>query len=115
VDGQTEGSIVHGLGQVLMEAAEYDAEGHLVTSDLRRYALPKATDAPFFELFRTVTPTPHNSLGAKGAGETATVPVAAAVANAVCDALADLGVEHVDMPITPEKLWRILRGEEAVA
>lgn len=112
VDGQTEGSIVHGLGQVLMEAAEYDSAGHLVSSDLRSYALPKATDAPFFELFRTVTPTPHNSLGAKGAGETATVPVTAAVANAVCDALSDLGVEHVDMPITPEKLWRILHSEE---
>jgi len=115
VDGQTEGSIVHGLGQVLMEAAEYDSDGHLVSSDLRSYALPKATDAPFFELFRTVTPSPHNSLGAKGAGETATVPVTAAVANAVCDALADLGVEHVDMPITPEKLWRILHSEEAGA
>ena len=108
VDGQTEGSILHGLGQVLMEHADYDAQGHLVSADLRSYALPKATDAPFFELFRTVTPTPHNSLGAKGAGETATVPAAAAVANAVCDALSDLGVEHIDMPITAEKLWRVL-------
>ena len=115
VDGQIEGSILHGLGQVLMEAAVYDDQGHLTSSNLLTYALPKATDAPFFELFRTVTPTPHNSLGAKGAGEIATVPVAAAVANAVCDAVADLGVRHVDMPITAEKLWRILNREEAGA
>ncbi|RST01347.1 aldehyde oxidase [Streptomyces sp. WAC07149] len=111
VAGQIEGSIVHGLGQALMEAAEYDENGVLVSSDLESYALPRAADAPFFTLGRTVTPSPHNPLGAKGAGEIATVPPAAAVVNAVVDALSDLGVRHIDMPLTPEKVWRRLRGE----
>lgn len=108
VQGQIEGSIVHGLGQVLMEAAEYDEQGRLLTADLRTYALPRAADAPLFDLDKTVTPSPHNPLGAKGAGEIATVPPAAAVTNAVVDALSDLGVRHIDMPITPEKVWRRL-------
>src|SRR4029079_11373396 len=111
VRGQIEGSIVHGLGQALMEAAQYDEEGRLLTSDLRSYALPRALDAPFFKLDKTVTPSPHNPLGAKGAGEIATVPPAAAVTNAVVDALSDLGVRHIDMPITPEKVWRLLSEE----
>lgn len=109
--GQIEGSIVHGLGQALMEAAEYDENGLLISSDLSHYALPRAADVPFFALDKTVTPTPHNPLGAKGAGEIATVPPAAAVVNAVVDALSDLGVQHIDMPLTPEKVWRRLRGE----
>ncbi|RSS81783.1 xanthine dehydrogenase family protein molybdopterin-binding subunit [Streptomyces sp. WAC06614] len=112
VQGQIEGSILHGLGQALMEAAVYDTDGRLLTSDLTRYALPRAADAPFYRLDRTVTPTPHNPLGAKGAGEIATVPPAAAVTNAVVDALSDLGVRHIDMPLTPEKVWRRLRGED---
>ncbi|WP_034087519.1 xanthine dehydrogenase family protein molybdopterin-binding subunit [Streptacidiphilus albus] len=108
VTGQIEGSIVHGLGQALMEHAEYGEDGSLITADLRNYALPRAADVPFFVLGRTMTPTPHNALGSKGAGEIATVPPAAAVVNAVCDALSDLGVEHIDMPITPEKVWQRL-------
>ncbi|MEU5808307.1 xanthine dehydrogenase family protein molybdopterin-binding subunit [Streptomyces sp. NPDC047718] len=111
VRGQIEGSILHGLGQALMEAAVYDEQGILLTRDLGSYALPRAADAPFFTLDRTVTPSPHNVLGAKGAGEIATVPPAAAVVNAVVDALSDLGVTHIDMPLTPEKVWRRLRGE----
>ncbi|MGW2701878.1 xanthine dehydrogenase family protein molybdopterin-binding subunit [Streptomyces sp. NPDC001340] len=111
VRGQIEGSIVHGLGQALMEAAEYGEDGRLITKDLRTYPLPRATDAPFFALDKTVTPSPHNPLGAKGAGEIATVPPAAAVTNAVVDALSDLGVSHIDMPLTPEKVWRALNGD----
>ncbi len=106
VNGQYEGSIAHGVGQVLMEEAHYDEEGHLLTDDLRSYAIPRATDFPFFTLEATVTPSPHNPLGVKGAGEIATVPPAAAIGNAVCDAL---GVDHLDMPMTPEKVWRALR------
>ncbi|WP_415947794.1 xanthine dehydrogenase family protein molybdopterin-binding subunit [Streptomyces sp. KLOTTS4A1] len=113
VQGQIEGSIVHGLGQALMEAAEYDEDGRLVSADLRTYALPRAADAPEFRLDRTVTPSPHNPLGAKGAGEIATVPPAAAVVNAVVDALRDVGVRHIDMPLTPEKVWRALHGDPA--
>jgi carbon-monoxide dehydrogenase large subunit len=106
VQGQIEGSIAHGLGQVLMEAARFDADGQLLTDDLRTYPIPRATDMPFFDLDRTVTPSPHNLLGVKGSGETATVPAAAAVSNAICDAL---GVRDIPMPITPEKVWRALR------
>ncbi|MGW5397863.1 xanthine dehydrogenase family protein molybdopterin-binding subunit [Streptomyces sp. NPDC003952] len=109
--GQIEGSILHGLGQALMEHAEYDPDGQLISRDLGHYALPRAIDAPFFTLDKTTTPSPHNPLGAKGAGEIATVPPAAAVVNAVVDALSDLGVRHIDMPVTPEKVWRRLRGE----
>jgi carbon-monoxide dehydrogenase large subunit len=106
VQGQVEGSIVHGLGQVLMEAARFDDDGQLLTDDLRSYAIPRATDAPFFDLDRTYVPSPHNPMGVKGAGETATVPAAAAVSNAICDAI---GVSDIPMPITPEKIWRALR------
>jgi carbon-monoxide dehydrogenase large subunit len=79
-----------------------------LTDDLRTYAIPRATDAPFFVLDRTVTPSPHNPLGVKGAGEIATVPAAAAVSNAVCNALASFGIRHVGMPITAEKIWAAL-------
>ncbi|MCG5219455.1 molybdopterin cofactor-binding domain-containing protein [Streptosporangium sp. KLBMP 9127] len=108
VTGQFEGSIVHGLGQALMEQARYDATGALLSADLTTYAMPRAHDLPPLELDRTVTPSPHNPLGVKGAGEIATVPVTAAVANAVCDALRELGVRHIDMPFTPEKIWRAI-------
>jgi aerobic carbon-monoxide dehydrogenase large subunit len=110
VQGQYEGSIAHGVGQVLMEAAGYSADGQLVTDDLRSYPIPRATDLPFFTLDGTVTPSPHNPMGVKGAGEIATVPPAAAIGNAVCDAI---GVDHLDMPMTPEKVWRALRERQA--
>jgi aerobic carbon-monoxide dehydrogenase large subunit len=106
VDGQYEGSIAHAVGQVLMEEARYAEDGRLLTDDLRSYPIPRAADMPFFTLAATVTPTPHNPLGVKGAGEIATVPPAAAIGNAVCDAL---GIDHLDMPMTPEKVWRALR------
>lgn len=113
IDGQIHGGITHGVGQVLLEAAVYDGDGHLLTDNLRNYALPRASHLPSFELERTVTPTPHNALGAKGAGEVGAIPPAAAIANAVCDALADLGVEHIDMPITAEKVWRAIHDAQA--
>ncbi|HEX4721104.1 MAG TPA: molybdopterin cofactor-binding domain-containing protein [Pseudonocardiaceae bacterium] len=106
VQGQVEGSIVHGIGQALIEAARFDADGQLLTDDLRTYAIPRAADVPFFVLDRTVTPSPHNQLGVKGSGETATVPAAAAISNAICDAI---GVADIPMPITPEKVWRALQ------
>jgi aerobic carbon-monoxide dehydrogenase large subunit len=111
VDGQTEGSIVHGLGQALMEEARYDDQGHLLTDDFRTYAIPRATDAPFFLLDRTVTPSPHNQLGVKGAGEIATVPAAAAISNAICNALAPLGIRDLGMPITAEKVWAAMHDK----
>jgi carbon-monoxide dehydrogenase large subunit len=92
-----------------MEEVRFGDDGRLQSPDLRTYKLPHALDIPFFELDHTETPTPHNELGAKGAGEVATVPAAAAVGNAVCDAL---GVDHLDMPYTPEKVWRVLASEQ---
>jgi carbon-monoxide dehydrogenase large subunit len=109
VDGQMHGSIALGVGQALLEAAVYDEEGHLLSEDFSTYATPKATDLPSFELDRTVTPTPLNPLGAKGAGDIGNPPAPPAVVNAVCDALSDLGVKHVEMPVTAEKVWRLLR------
>jgi len=109
VTGQIEGSIAHAIGQAFMEQAIYDEQGHLLTNSFQTYAIPRAADLPCYELDHTVTPTPHNTLGAKGAGEIATVPPAAAIVNAVCDALSYLEVEHIDMPLTPEKVWRTIR------
>lgn len=112
VRGQVEGSIVHGLGQALMEEAIYDSAGQLVNGDLSKYALPQATDVPLaFELDLLNTPCPHNPLGVKGAGEIATVPVTAAISNAVCDALRDYGIQHLDMPFTASKLWHVIHHE----
>lgn len=114
VDRQIEGSIVHGLGQVLMEEARYADDGTLITDDLRSYPMPRAADVPPMLLDWTCSPSPHNELGLKGAGEIATVPPAAAVSNAICNALAEFGVDHIDMPITQEKVWRALsRRKEA--
>jgi len=109
VNGQVEGSITHALGQVLIERAVYDEQGQLLTDNFMKYPIPTALDVPRYEIDYVVTPSPHNSLGLKGAGEIATVPPAAAVANAVCDALSDLDIKHIDMPITPEKVWLAMR------
>jgi carbon-monoxide dehydrogenase large subunit len=111
IEGQLHGGIVHGLGQALTEGAVYDADGHLLTDTLEKYALPKAAGLPHFELDFLMTPSPHNPLGVKGAGEVGTVGAAAAVGNAVCDALRSYGVKHIDMPFTPERIWRAIHGE----
>lgn len=108
VDGQTHGNIALGVGQALLEEAIYDSEGHILTDSFMSYAIPKASDMPSFELDRTVTPTPTNPLGAKGAGDVSNPPVAPAIVNAICDALSDLGVRHIDTPATPEKIWRAM-------
>ena len=113
LEGQMHGGIVHGLGQALFEEARYSAEGQLLTSSLTEYALPRATHVGDFDLGFIVTPTPHSGLGAKGAGEMGTVGSAAAVANAVCDALSDLGIRHIEMPLTPERVWRAIRDARA--
>ncbi|HEU5375646.1 MAG TPA: molybdopterin cofactor-binding domain-containing protein [Ktedonobacteraceae bacterium] len=112
-DGQIEGGITHGVGQVLMEQAVYNNQGSLLTDSFKTYAIPRSTDLPSYELDRTVTPTQHNGLGAKGAGEIGAVAPAAAISNAICDALSDLGVKHIDMPITAEKVWYALRSAQA--
>ncbi len=103
--GQVHGGITQGLAQALYEGAEYDAEGQLLTGSLMDYALPRAESLPMYETSHTTTPTPVNPLGIKGIGEAGTIGSASAVVNAVMDALAPLGVTHIDMPLKPEKIW----------
>ncbi len=110
VEGQIHGGIAHGLGQALWEEARYDESGQLTSGTLLDYALPRAHHLVTYELEHTVTPCPHNPLGVKGIGEAGAIASPAAVANAVCDALKPFGVDHVDMPFTPEKIWRTLQG-----
>lgn len=113
VDGQVHGGLTQGIAQALFEEVVYDEAGQLTTGSLMDYAVPKASDLPWFENQRTETPTPRNPLGAKGVGELATIGSTPAVVNAVVDALSPLGIRHVDMPLRPERLWQIIRDAEA--
>jgi carbon-monoxide dehydrogenase large subunit len=110
VDGQVHGGIAQGVGQALFEGAEFDDNGQLLTGSLMNYGLPKAHQLPFFELDRTVTPSPVNPLGVKGVGEAGTIASTPAVVNAVLDALSPFGVTHIDMPLTAPKVWRAIQG-----
>jgi carbon-monoxide dehydrogenase large subunit len=109
VDGQLHGGIAQGIAQALYEGAVYADNGELVTATMNEYAVPKAAMLPTYELDRTVTITDVNPMGAKGAGEAGTIASTPAVANAVVDALSHLGVRHVDMPYTPERVWRAMQ------
>ena len=109
VDGQVHGGIAQAMGQALWEEVVYDENGQLLTGSLMDYALPKANYLPRFDTDRTVTPTKVNPLGVKGVGEAGTIGATPAVVNAVVDALAPYGVQHIDMPVKPEKTWRIIR------
>jgi len=109
-DGQLDGSLAQAWGQIAMEAVRFDAEGHLLSGTLMDYAVPRADDVPRAEVHHAHSPTPRNPLGAKGLGEAGNIGVPPAVVNAVVDALAPLGVRHLDMPLTPESLWRVIRG-----
>jgi carbon-monoxide dehydrogenase large subunit len=108
VDGQIHGGIAQGLAQALYEGAVYDENGQLLTGSLMDYAIPKADMVPHYELARTETPSPVNPMGVKGAGEAGTIASGATVSNAVIDALAHLGIKHLDMPYTAEKVWRAI-------
>lgn len=110
VEGQVHGGIAQGIAQALYEAGVYDANGQLITGSLNDYAVPTATMLPSYETTRTVTPSPVNPLGVKGAGETGTIAATPAVVNAVIDALKPFGVKHLDMPLTPEKVWRAMHS-----
>jgi carbon-monoxide dehydrogenase large subunit len=109
VDGQVQGGIAQGVAQALWEGAVYDEDGQLLTASLMEYAVPRASSLPSIELDRTETPTDVNPLGVKGAGETGTIASTPAVVNAVVDALAPFGIAHIDMPLTPERVWRALQ------
>ncbi|HUE26939.1 MAG TPA: molybdopterin cofactor-binding domain-containing protein [Solirubrobacteraceae bacterium] len=110
IDGQIHGGIAHAIGQALYEQVVYDSEGQLVTGTFVDYALPTAAELPSFETDRTVTPSPVNSLGVKGIGEAGTIAATPAVTAAVLDALAPLGVEWVDMPLTPRRVWEAIQS-----
>ena len=113
VEGQVQGGIVQALGQVLMEQTVYDENGQLLTGEFMDYALPRAEDVPEFVMGSTVTPSTSNPLGIKGIGEAGTIGATPAIANAVLDALFLVGIRHLDLPLTREKIWRaITRGEQ---
>ena len=109
VDGQLHGGIVQGVGQALWEGAVYGDDGQLLSGSMLDYALPRASWLPNLELDETVTPSPVNPLGVKGVGEAGTIASTAAVANAVIDALSPLGIRHLDMPYTPQTVWRAIQ------
>ena len=115
VDGQIQGGIVQGLGQALFEEVVYDENGQLLTGSLMDYALPRAADLPRLNLTRTETPTPVNPLGIKGIGEAGTIGSTPAIVNAVVDALAPLGITHIDMPLTPQKIWSLTQAARPAA
>jgi carbon-monoxide dehydrogenase large subunit len=113
VDGQMHGGLAHGIGQALLEDAVYDEQGQLLTGSLLNYAIPRADDLPSFKLGMHNTDCTHNPLGVKGVGEVGSIGVPPAVINAIVDALAHLGVRHIDMPATPERVWRAIQDAQA--
>jgi carbon-monoxide dehydrogenase large subunit len=113
VDGQLHGGIAQGIAQAMYEGAAYADNGELITATMNDYAIPKASMLPTYELDRTVTTTDVNPMGAKGAGEAGTIGSTPAVANAVVDALSHLGIKHLDMPYTPERVWRAMQNGNA--
>ena len=109
VEGQIQGGLTMGLAPALYEEIVYDQNGQNLSGTFMDYLLPTAVETPKWELGKTITPSPHHPLGAKGVGESPTVGAPPAIANAVVDALWHLGVRHIDIPITPQKVWKILR------
>jgi carbon-monoxide dehydrogenase large subunit len=113
VAGQQHGGVAQGAAQALYEQFFYDADGNPLTTSLADYAMPSAAELPSFDAVNTETPTHLNPLGAKGIGESGTIGSTPAVQNAVVDALSHLGVRHLDMPLTPERVWRAIRDARA--
>src|SRR5581483_7999598 len=109
VDGHVHGGLAQGVAQALYEEALYDDAGNLLTANMATYLVPSAAELPRFELDRLETPSPTNPLGVKGVGETGAIAAPAAVMNAIADALAADGVTDLDMPATPERVWRALQ------
>lgn len=109
VDGQVHGGVAQGIGQALWEGVRYDADANPVTTNLTTYLVPNARVLPSFEIDHTQTPTDQNPLGAKGIGESGTIGSGPAVVNAVHDALRPYGVRHIDMPLTPARIWQALQ------
>jgi aerobic carbon-monoxide dehydrogenase large subunit len=110
LEGQIHGGIAQGAAQALLEEVRYDEHGNPITANLADYAFPSAAELPSFEIVHMETPTPINPLGAKGIGESGTIGSTPAVQSAVIDAVAHLGVRHIDMPTTAERVWRAIQG-----
>ena len=116
VDGQIHGGIAQGIAQALYEEVVYDDEsGQMRTGTLTDYLIPTANEFPNFELDRTITPSPTNELGVKGIGEAGTIASSVAIINAICDALSPLGIKHVDMPASPDRIWKQLQGARGIS
>ena len=113
VEGQIHGSTAQGIAQALLEEAAYDDEGQPLATSFLTYAVPSAVELPSFRVSRIETPTARNPLGAKGVGEAGSIGAPPAVVNAVLDALAPLGIRHLDMPLTPERVWRAVAAAQA--
>src|SRR5213079_2982417 len=109
VDGQIHGGLAMGLAPALLEEISYDDDGNITGGSFMDYLVPTAMETPNWETGKTVTPSPHHPFGAKGVGESATVGAPPAIVNAVVDALSHVGVRHVDIPVAPEKVWRLLK------
>ena len=110
VEGQVHGGLAQGIGQAMLEQAVYDDNGQLKTGSYMDYCMPRADDVPSFKVATTVTACTHNPLGVKGCGEAGAIGAPPAVINAICDALSELGVDHIDMPATPARVWAAIRG-----
>ena len=115
VEGQRHGGIAQGVAQALMEEIRFDDAGNPVTSNLADYAMISAAELPSFELVPLETPTPNNPLGAKGIGESGAIGSTPALQSAVCDALGHLGIRHIDIPTTPEKVWTAIAAAGSAA
>jgi carbon-monoxide dehydrogenase large subunit len=113
VEGQLHGGVAQGLGQALWEHGIYDDDGQLLTGEFMDYAMPRARMMPWIESGHTITPSPVNPLGVKGVGEAGTIGSTPAMVNSVLDALSHLGIHHLDMPLTPEKVWNAINGAKA--
>jgi carbon-monoxide dehydrogenase large subunit len=112
VDGQVHGGVAQGIGQALYEGAIYDDHGQLITGSMMDYTVPNAMQIPPIETARTETPSPVNPLGIKGVGETGTIAATQAVVNAVVDALAPFGIRDLEMPMTPQRVWRAIQAAQ---
>jgi carbon-monoxide dehydrogenase large subunit len=110
VRGQQHGGIAQGIAQVLYEHVQYDADANPQTGNLMDYLMPSAAEMPSFETANTQTDSPRNPLGAKGIGESGTIGSTPAMHNAVVDAVSHLGVTHIDMPCSPERVWGALQA-----
>ena len=115
VEGQIHGGLTQGLAPALFEEISYDDEGNITGGSFMEYLVPTAVETPHWETDKTITPSPHHPIGAKGVGESPTVGAPPAIVNAVVDALSHLGVKHIDIPITPEKVWKVINNKEEAA